>query len=363
MQQARGGGRVVTDPAVQLRRAESIARTGAIAPAVRAAHGARAAGAKSARANALLAHLMISAACYEEAVEFASAAIEADSACAPAYLCLGAAYDLRGAMYDRSVLVWDELTEVLPNSAIGYVQLGEAFAAVSLDDEAVAAWRRALEVDRFESRAMYGLAVVALKRDGPSAALPLLRSGGELDGGQQAFFRRLCGGLEPSLARFALDENADNAEALAVAAYGYVAKDAVSEAIACALRAMAISAQTPAAVFALGLACAKRPALVSTTTTVFEALSRAVPAHPLPHALLAESLIGLRRYAGAAAAYRVALERDAACVRARFGLAAMLLAEARHSEASWQLRQATRIDLASRGVFWRLYDAYAEGRA
>jgi len=351
------------DPGTQLKRAESVARVGAIAAAVRAAHAARAAGAESARANALLAHLMLSAACYEEAIEFASAAIEADSECAPAYLCLGAAYDFRGAMYDRSVLVWDELTEVVPDSAIGYVQLGEAFAAVALDDEAVSAWRRALEVDRFEARAMYDLAIMSLKREGPSAALAGLRGGGELDGGQEAFFRRISGGLEPSLARLALDENADNAEALAVAAYGYVAKDAVSEAMACALRAMAISTQTPAAVFALGLACAKRPALASTTATVFDALARAVPAHALPQVLLAEALIGLARYAEAATAYRAALQRDPDCVRARFGLAAMLLVEARHSQAAWQLKQATRIDLKNRGFFWRLYDAYAEGRA
>ncbi len=61
--------------------------------------------------------------------------------------------------------------------------------------------------------------------------------------------------------------------------------------------------------------------------------------------------------------YRKAIALDPTCVRARFGLAAVLLTEGRHAEASWEVRRAAYHDTKRQGLFWELYDEYAEGRS
>ena len=82
----------------------------------------------------------------------------------------------------------------------------------------------------------------------------------------------------------------------------------------------------------------------------------------MPHVLLAESLLGLQRYGQAKASYVTAVGLDPTCVRARFGLAAVLLTEGEYSQAQWQIRRAAYHDTKRQGLFWRLYDAYAAGR-
>ena len=96
-------------------------------------------------------------------------------------------------MWDQSILVWHELAEVRPELVTAHVQLGEAFAAAAFPDEAIDAWKPALELDPRESRAMYNLAVAALKREGMATALPGFRKAGELDPSQDDFFFSLAG--------------------------------------------------------------------------------------------------------------------------------------------------------------------------
>jgi len=43
-------------------------------------------------------------------------------------------------------------------------------------------------------------------------------------------------------------------------------------------------------------------------------------------------------------------------------LAAALLAEGEHSRAHHEIRRAAYHDTRRQGLFWRLYDSYAEGR-
>ncbi len=95
---------------------------------------------------------------------------------------------------------------------------------------------------------------------------------------------------------------------------------------------------------------------------MFSALARAVADHPIPHVLHAEALLALQRYSAAQETYRIAVALDPACVRARFGLAAALLTEGRHGEADWEIRRAAYHDTRRQGLFWSLYDEYAEGR-
>ena len=95
---------------------------------------------------------------------------------------------------------------------------------------------------------------------------------------------------------------------------------------------------------------------------MFSALAKAVPGHPMSHVLLAESLLGLQKYGQAKQAYEVACHLDPTLVRARFGLAAVLLTEGRYAEANWETRRAAYHDTKRQGLFWKLYDAYAEGR-
>ena len=377
--------------------AEGLARQGHVAPAVDACYQALRNDDADPLVHALLADLFLSGDFYDEAISAATRAIELDLDCAPAYLALGLAYDRRGGVWDQSILVWHELAEVAPDLVTAHVQLGEAFSAAAFDTEAIDAWRTALELDPAEARAMYNLAVAALKREGMATALPGFRKAGELDPSQDDFFFALAGvyddgtpAPDPSsvapdrdsrlaaafalafeeeffsaadLIRLILDEDPDDAEALALAGYLYLKQEAANEAMAVALRSLAVSTRTPTAVYVLGAAFAKRPGLNRNSARVFGALAKAVPDHPMPHVLLAESLLSLQRFSQAKASYRRAVELDPACVRARFGLAAVLLTEGEFARAHWEVRRAAYHDTRRLGLFWQLYDAYAEGRS
>jgi Tfp pilus assembly protein PilF len=79
----------------------------------------------------------------------------------------------------------------------------------------------------------------------------------------------------------------------------------------------------------------------------------------MSHVLLAEAFVSLQRYEAAKDSYRCAVELDPACVRARFGLAAVLLTEGEYALAQRQMRRAAYHDTRRRGVYWQLYDAYS----
>jgi Flp pilus assembly protein TadD len=129
--------------------------------------------------------------------------------------------------------------------------------------------------------------------------------------------------------------------------------------MACALRALSLDPELPTALYSLGVVYAKRTGLSRHSARVFIALAKRASQHALVHVLLAESLLGLQRYAQAGKAYRVAVRLDPACVRARFGLAASYLTEGRYAEAQWEIRRAAYYDTKRQGLFWRLYDEYA----
>ena len=376
--------------------AEGLARQGHVAPAVDACYQALRIDDADPLVHALLADLFLDGDFYDEAIASASRAIELDPDCAPAFLALGLAYDRRGGMWDQSILVWHELAEVVPDLVTAHVQLGEAFAAAAFQEEAIEAWRTALELAPSEARAMYNLAVAALKREGMATALPGFRKAGELDPSQDDFFFSLAGVYDDGtpapdpadvasdrdsrlagamalafeedffsaadLIRLILDDDPDDAEALALAGYLYLKQEAANEAMAVALRSLAVSTRTPTAVYVLGAAFAKRPGLNRNSARVFGALARAVPAHPMSHVLLAESLLSLQRFGAAKASYLRAVDLDPTCVRARFGLAAVLITEGEHARAQWEIRRAAYHDTRRQGLFWRLYDTYAEGR-
>jgi tetratricopeptide (TPR) repeat protein len=376
--------------------AEGLARQGHVASAVEACYEALRVDESDPLAHLLLSELFLTGDFHDEAITAASRTIELDPDCAAAYLCLGLAYDRRGGMWDQSILVWHELAEVAPELVTAHVQLGEAFAASAFEQEAIEAWRTALELDGHEARAMYNLAVAALKKEGMATALPGFRRAGELDPSQDDFFFALAGVYDdgdaapdpidvPSdrdsrmaaafalafeedyfsavdLIRLILDESADDAEALALAGYLYLKQDSVNEAMAVALRALAVSTKTPTAVYVLGASFAKRPGLNRNAARVFGALAKAVPDEPMPHVLLAESLLGLQRFSQAKQAYLTAIRLDPAFVRARFGLAAVLLTEGEHALAHHEIRREAYHDTRRQGLFWRLYDSYAAGK-
>ncbi|MDO8963675.1 MAG: tetratricopeptide repeat protein [Coriobacteriia bacterium] len=374
---------------------EGLARQGQVGPAVEAAYAALRTDDASPHVHALIAELMLAGDFYDEAIRSATRAIELDPDCAPAYLALGLAYDRRGGMWDQSILVWHELAEVVPDLVTAHVQLGEAFSAAAFDEEAIESWRRALEIDPLEARAMYNLAVAALKREGVPTALPGFRKAGELDPSQDELFFALAGigplpDLLPNpddipddrdallkaaglLARAEdyfgaadlvagiLDIDPNDAPARARASDMYLKQEAVNEGMAVALRSLMLDRDLASALYDLGVAYAKRPGLTRHAARVFAALAKAAPRHPMPHVLLAESLLGLQRYGQATQSYRRAVALDPACVRARFGLAAALLTEGRHAEAGWEIRRAAYYDTKRQGLFWRLYDDYVGG--
>lgn len=373
--------------------AEELARSGAVSAAVEACYEALALGDREPRIHALLAHLMLEGDFYDGAIAEATKAIEMDPDCSAAYLALGLAYDRRGGMSDQSVLVWHELAEVAPELVTAHVQLGEAFAAAAFEDDAVESWKRALELDPKEARATYNLAIASLKREGMALALPLFRAAGELDPSQDELFFTLLGvgaapdePIDPSrvketrearlgaaglalraedlftaadLVRLVLDENPDDPEALALAAYAYLKQEAANESMACALRALSLDPELPTALYCLGVVYARRTGLNRHAARVFIALAKRASTHALVHVLLAESLLGLQRFEAASKSYRLAVRLDPACVRARFGLAASHLTEGRHAEAQWEIRRAAYYDTKRQGLFWRLYDEYA----
>jgi len=377
--------------------AEGLARQGHVQSATEACFASLAADASDPAIHCLLAELMLAGDFYREAIDHATRAIELDPSCAPAYFELGLAYDRAGGMWDQSILVWHELAEVEPSLVTAHVQLGEAFSAAAFDDEAIDAWRRALELDPTEARAMYNLAVAALKKEGMATALPGFRKAGELDPSQDELFFALAGvyddgnpAPDPSdvapkrqarldaagalafeedyfsaagLLRLILDENPDDADALGLASYLYLKQEAVNEAVACALRALTIAARVPTAVYTLGVALSRTPGLSRNATRVFGALAKSAPGQAMPHVLYAESLLALQRYEQAGRSYRRALSLDPACVRARFGLAAVLLTEGEHAEAGYEIRRAAYHDTRRQGLFWDLYDAYRAGRS
>jgi tetratricopeptide (TPR) repeat protein len=386
---------VSADRTQPVRLAEGLARQGQVEPAVEAAFAALRADEGSPHVHALLAELMLAGDFYDEAVSYATLAIELDPDCAPAYLALGLAYDRRGGMWDQSILVWHELAEVVPDLVTAHVQLGEAFSAAGFDEDAIAAWRRALEIDPHEARAMYNLAVAALKQEGVPTALPGFRKAGELDPSQDELFFALAhvGPLPAALPDPAtvpdergalleaagvlvraedflgaqdligglLDIDADDSAALALAAYTYLKQEAFNECMAVALRALVVDDASAAALYCLGAAHSKRAGLARHAVRVFAALAGGVKRHPMPHVLLAESLMSLSRYDLAKRSYRRAVALDPSCVRARFGLAAALLTEGRSAEADWEIRRAAYYDTKRQGLFWRLYDGYTSG--
>jgi tetratricopeptide (TPR) repeat protein len=297
-------------------------------------------------------------------------------------------------MWDQSILVWHELAEVVPDLVTAHVQLGEAFSASAFEEEAIEAWNRALQLDPREARAMYDLSLAALKREGVATALPGFRKAGELDPSQAALFLKLMDaevgepvvpqrgeaktrgerlraavalGREDDLfgamdyVRAVLDDDSEDASALAMAAWVYHGQEATNEAIACAARALQLDPDHAPALYVLGVSYARLPGLAQQAADVFTRLVAAVPNDALPHVLLAESLLGLQRYAQAGVAYRRAVALDPTCVRARFGLAAAYLTEGRHADAAWEMRRAGYHDTRRQGLFWRLYDRYAEG--
>jgi tetratricopeptide (TPR) repeat protein len=379
----------------QVRAAEEFARREQTGAAVAACYEALALDDRDPHVHALLAHLFLEGDFYDEAIAEATAAIERDPDCSPAYLALGLAYDRRGGMWDQSVLVWHELAEVVPDLVTAHVQLGEAFAAAAYEDEAVESWKRALELDPKEPRATYNLAIASLKREGMALALPLFRQAGELDPSQDELFFALLGltsgpvgpidvaRVKPTrearlgaaalalrsedlftaseLVRLVLDDTPDDAPALALAAYAYLKQEATNEALACAMRALALDPELVTALYTLGVVYAKRTGLNRHAARAFIALAKGASGQALAHVLVAESLMGLQRYEQAARAYRTAVRLDPACVRARFGLAASYLTEGRHAEAQWEIRRAAYYDTKRQGLFWRLYDAYAAG--
>lgn len=374
--------------------AEALARQGAVGAAVTACYEALALDDREPRIHALLAHLMLEGDFYDQAIAAATRAIEIDPDCSAAYLALGLAYDRRGGMWDQSVLVWHELAEVAPDLVTAHVQLGEAFSAAAFDDEALDSWKRALELDPKEARATYNLAIASLKREGMALALPLFRQAGELDPSQDELFFHLLGvkdeppgpidleAVKPNrearlgvaglalkaedyfaaadLVRLVLDENADDAEALALASFAYLKQESANEAMACALRALTLDPELPTALYCLGVVYARRTGLNRHAARVFIALAKRAGGHALVHVLLAESLLGLQRFEAASKAYRLAVRLDPACVRARFGLAASYLTEGRHAEAQWEIRRAAYYDTKRQGLFWRLYDEYVK---
>jgi superkiller protein 3 len=372
--------------------AEELARQGAVGAAVGACYDALALDDREPRTHALLAHLMLEGDFYDQAIAEATKAIELDPDFSAAYLALGLAYDRRGGMWDQSVLVWHELAEVAPDLVTAHVQLGEAFSAAAFDEEAVESWRRALELDPKEARATYNLAIASLKREGMALALPLFRQAGELDPSQDELFFNLLGvkevpaePIDPAtvkptrtarvavagialkqddfftaaeLVRLVLDEDPDDAEALALASYAYLKQEATNEAMACALRALMLDPELATALYCLGVVYARRTGLNRHAARVFIALAKRAGSHALVHVLLAESLLGLQRFEAASKSYRLAVRLDPACVRARFGLAASYLTDGRFAEAQWEIRRAAYYDTKRQGLFWRLYDEY-----
>jgi tetratricopeptide (TPR) repeat protein len=345
---------------------------------------------ESARAHAVLGHVLLLAGARGQAAKVSEKAIEIDSEYAPAYATLGCALDELGGMADRSVLVWGELAQLRPDEASPHVHLGEALYAGGLHDEAIESWNEALKADSGAYRAIYDLALSALRAEGVATALPGLRAAGELDPGQDAFFFELLRipneriGSEshdvPTLlshalyaledegylaamdaVRAILDVDADDARALAVAGLIYLRQASTNEAMACALRALAIAPETPAAILVLGCCCSERSGMDETAANVFGSLVKSDPGRAMSSVLLGEALMGLGRTRDAVRLLRRAVALEPACVRGHYVLAAALLAEHRWAESEWHVRRAAFHDTRRDELFRRLLGDEAEG--
>jgi tetratricopeptide (TPR) repeat protein len=380
---------------IPLELAERLWRQGRVDSAVAACHDALGIDASDAAVHALLSELYLTQDFYEEAIAAASRAIEIDPSCAPALLTLGLAYDRRGGLWDRSVLVWQELSEVNPDFVTAHVQLGEALSVSGFEAEAIEAWKSALLLDPRCARAMYDLAIAAVKAEGMATALPGFRKAGELDASQDDFFFELAGvdrarsstalagaaadrdgwlrcayalaSEEDFLAaagyvRRILDGDPDDAEALGLAGYLYLRQGAANEAMAVCLRALVGSSRTPTAVYVLGDAFARQGGLARNAARVFGALAKAVPASPMPQVLHGECLLALQRYRDASTAFTHAVRIDPTLVRARFGLAAALLVEGEYSRAQHEIMRAAYYDTREAGSFVALWADYLAGR-
>lgn len=372
--------------------AEDLARRGDVAGALSACERQLSADEGDARTHCLFAALMLGEGFNEPAAAAASRAIEIDTECAAAYLVLGLAYDRVFGMGDRSILVWHELAEVVPDLAIAHVQLGESLYSAGLHSEALDAWNHALTLSPRHPRTMYLLALAALKREGIAAALGGFRRAGEFDPDQDEFFFALAGfehlacpaaafdiahigsgvarRLEAAYAcashgryfegseliRAVLSESPEEVSALALAAHLYLKQDAVNEATACALRAVTLDGRSAVAICAVGMAFARRPALAHHTARLFSALAELASEHAMSFVLLGESEFALQHYAAAGEAYSRGVELDTGCVRALFGEAAVALTQGDHTRAEWAVRRAARADIERGGYFWTLYD-------
>ena len=245
---------------------------------------------------------------------------------------------------------------------------------------------------------MYNLAVAALKREGMATALPGFRKAGELDPSQDDFFFSLAGIYDDGTPapdpddvahdrdsriaaavrarvrgglllrgrphpRLVLDEHADDAEALALAGYLYLKQEAVNEAMAVALRALATNARTPTAVYVLGAAFAS--ARASTATRVAR-VRRARQGRA--RRTRCRTCCSPSRFSRCSASVKPSRPTCApsnstrrACARAS-GSPPSCSPRASAAEAHWEIRRAAYHDTRRQGLFWQLYDEYVEGR-
>jgi len=360
-----------------------LARGGRIDAAVRVCYETLALDDRDARVHALLATLMLQLDCDAEAIAAATNAIELDSDCAPAYLALGLACDRSATTRDQALLVWHELAELLPDLPEAHIQLAEAYGALDMDDDAEESWERALALDPQSLRALWGRALVALRREGVGPALEHVRAAAEVDPRHDAFVTALARGAaaegaaahEAAIDALAADEplealravrtalalDADDALALALASAAFQRQGADHEALATALRALEIDPGLPVTLAVLARALGGWPGLARRRARVIIALAKAAPGEPLAHVLLAESLLGLARFEHAERAYRNALRLDAGDVRARFGLALVRLISGSHTDSASGARQASALHIRASGLAWQLLETESAG--
>jgi len=368
-----------------------LALGGRIDAAVRVCYETLALDDREARIHALLATLMLRLDCDAEAIAAATRAIELDSDCAPAYLALGLAYDRSATTRDQALLVWHELAELMPALPEAHIQLAEAYGALDMDDDAEESWERAFALDPQSLRALWGRALVALRREGVGPALEHVRAAAELDPQHDALVsvlaRRAAAAAAEGAAvdagaahdaaidalaaddalealrevRAALAIDAKDALALALASAAFQRQGADHESLATALRALEIAPNLPVTLAVLARALGGWPGLARRRARVIIALAKAAPGEPLAHVLLAESLLGLARFETAERAYRNALRLDPTNVRARFGLALTRLIQGSHLDSASQARWAAALHILESGLAWRLFEAESAG--
>lgn len=366
--------------------AVDLALGGRLDAAVRVCHETLALDDRDARIHALLATLMLQLGCDAEGIAAAARAIELDSECAPAYLALGLAYDRSTTTRDQALLVWHELAELTPDLPEAHIQLAEAYGAVDMDDDAEESWEHALALDPQSLRALWGRALVALRREGVGPALEHVRAAAELDPQHDAFVSALARHAATAAAesaeegtaaahaaaidaleaddalealhevRTALAGDVNDGLALALASAAFQRQGADHEALATALRALEIDPDLPVTLAVLARALGGWPGLGRRRARVIIALAKAAPGEPHAHVLLAESLLGLARFEHAERAYRNALRLDAANVRARFGLALVRLIQGSHVDSASEARQAAALHIRESGLAWQLFE-------